>query len=95
MCPHELAVLTSGIFFQQSRTGIEEELLDIFMAQEKSRLDNEQTALRKVKMPVCQDETRFILQYLQILFKNKYLSEKLNVNILRYPTIASQKNGAH
>ncbi|BFZ10055.1 hypothetical protein BsWGS_13094 [Bradybaena similaris] len=49
MYPHELAVLTSGIFFQQSRAGIEEELLDIFMAQEKSRLDNEQTALRKEK----------------------------------------------
>ncbi|CAG5121560.1 unnamed protein product, partial [Candidula unifasciata] len=49
MCPHELAVLTSVIFFQLSRAGIEEELLDVFMAQEKSRLDTEQTALRKEK----------------------------------------------
>ncbi|XP_055889445.1 dynein axonemal heavy chain 8-like isoform X4 [Biomphalaria glabrata] len=49
VCPSELAACTSVTFFQQSRADVEEELLDIFMAQEKSRLNNELTTLRQEK----------------------------------------------
>ncbi|XP_035829673.1 dynein heavy chain 5, axonemal isoform X2 [Aplysia californica] len=47
--PTQLAAYTAVTFYQQCRACIEEELLDVFMAQEKSRLDNEQTTLRQEK----------------------------------------------
>ncbi|GFN75495.1 dynein beta chain, ciliary [Plakobranchus ocellatus] len=47
--PLQLAAYTSVTFYQQCRQCVEEELLDTFMAQEKSRLDNEQKALRQEK----------------------------------------------
>ncbi|XP_070190368.1 uncharacterized protein [Littorina saxatilis] len=47
--PHSLAAYTSVLFFQQSRHCVEEELLNIFMAHEKSRLENESSALRQEK----------------------------------------------
>ncbi|CAL1527205.1 unnamed protein product [Lymnaea stagnalis] len=46
-CPQQLAAATSVTFYQQSREDVEEELLDVFMAQEKARLDNEMTTLRE------------------------------------------------
>ena len=46
--PHYLAAYTSVLYFQQNRQCVEEELLDIFMAHEKARLENESTALRQV-----------------------------------------------
>ena len=46
--PHALAAYTSILFFQQSRHCVEEELLNIFMAHEKARLENESSALRQV-----------------------------------------------
>jgi len=36
------------MYFQLHRACVEEELLDRFMAHEKSRLEDEQTALRQV-----------------------------------------------
>ncbi|XP_059166583.1 dynein axonemal heavy chain 8-like [Physella acuta] len=48
-CPLHLAACTAVTFYQQSRADVEEELLDAFMKQEKSRLENEQTALREEK----------------------------------------------
>ena len=46
--PHSLAAYTSVLFFQQNRRCVEEELLNIFMAHEKARLENESSTLRQV-----------------------------------------------
>ena len=48
MVPAQLAAYASVMYFQQFRQCIEEELLDRFMAHEKSRLEDERTALRQV-----------------------------------------------
>ncbi|XP_041355189.1 dynein gamma chain, flagellar outer arm-like isoform X3 [Gigantopelta aegis] len=52
--PHQLhqhlAAYTTVMFFQQSRRDMEEELLNAFMSQEKSRLENERTTLRLEKL---------------------------------------------
>ncbi|KAL5010133.1 hypothetical protein ScPMuIL_012438 [Solemya velum] len=59
MVPEQLAAYTSVIFFQQYRKCVEDELLDRFMAHEKSRLEDERTALR--------NERKENLQFLQRL----------------------------
>lgn len=48
MVPSHLAAYCSVMFFQQSRTCIEEEFLDRFLAKEKSRIEDERIALRQV-----------------------------------------------
>ena len=48
MVSAQLAAYASVMYFQQFRQCIEEELLDRFMAHEKSRLEDERTALRQV-----------------------------------------------
>lgn len=47
--PQSLAAYSSVMYFQLYRSCVEEELLNRFMAQEKSRLEDEQTALRQVQ----------------------------------------------
>ena len=46
----QLAAYASVMYFQQFRQCIEEDLLDRFMALEKTRLEDERTALRQVKL---------------------------------------------
>ena len=53
MVPAQLAAYASVMYFQQFRQCIEEELLDRFMAHEKSRLEDERTALRQVNNRVA------------------------------------------
>ena len=48
MVPQQLAAYASVMYFQLFRHDVEEELLDRFMAHEKSRLEDERTALRQV-----------------------------------------------
>ncbi|XP_067674368.1 uncharacterized protein [Haliotis asinina] len=48
--PQQLAAYSSVMYFQQCRQCVEEKLLDVFMAHEKSRLENERTALRQEKL---------------------------------------------
>ncbi|XP_053397319.1 dynein axonemal heavy chain 5-like isoform X6 [Mercenaria mercenaria] len=47
MVPQQLAAYASVMYFQLYRKDVEEELLNRFMAHEKSRLEDEQTALRQ------------------------------------------------
>jgi hypothetical protein len=46
--PAHLAAYTSVIYFQRSRTDIEETLLDRFIYQEKSKLEEERVSLLQV-----------------------------------------------
>ena len=47
--PPELMAHVTVIYFSQTRADIEEELLDRFMAHEKSRMDEEKTTLLDVR----------------------------------------------
>ena len=49
MVPPHLAAYSSVIYFQRSRADIEETLLDRFIYQEKSKLEEERVSLLQVK----------------------------------------------
>ena len=50
MVPPHLAAYSSVIYFQRSRADIEETLLDRFIYQEKSKLEEERVSLLQVKI---------------------------------------------
>ncbi|OWF37572.1 Dynein heavy chain 5, axonemal [Mizuhopecten yessoensis] len=76
--PSHLAAYCSIMFFQQSRLCIEEELLDRFLAKEKSRLEDERTALRQEKK-----ENIVLLEKLEKQMKDNLSSDVRLMNDLQ------------
>ncbi|XP_076466964.1 uncharacterized protein LOC143298129 [Babylonia areolata] len=76
--PHYLAAYTSVLFFQQNRQCVEEELLNIFMAHEKSRLENESSTLRQEK-----EESMLLLDKLEWQMREQLSSDVRLMNDLQ------------